>query len=67
MMKALRCCLNGVQAVVEGANMPSTDSAIRAFREAGVLFGPGKAGIDYVDAANRAGFRKVATPCWPMA
>jgi glutamate dehydrogenase (NADP+) len=101
---------NGVQAVVEGANMPSTDSAVRAFRDAGVMFGPGKAanaggvavsgfeqsqnasrlswsreevderlstlmrsihekctdemkrdpGIDYVDAANRAGFRKVA-------
>jgi glutamate dehydrogenase (NADP+) len=101
---------NGLKAVVEGANMPSTDEAIRCFREKGVLFGPGKAanaggvavsgfeqsqnaarlswsredvnsrlkslmqaihqkcaeemerdeGIDYVDAANRAGFRKVA-------
>jgi len=29
--------------VGEGANMPSTPEAIRTFREAGVLFGPGKA------------------------
>jgi len=34
---------NGVIAVGEGANMPSTPDAVRAFREAGVLFGPGKA------------------------
>ncbi len=34
---------NGVIAVGEGANMPSTPDAIRAFREAGILFGPGKA------------------------
>jgi len=101
---------NGVLAVVEGANMPSTDAAARRFREHGVLFAPGKAanaggvavsgfersqnaarlswsheevdrrlkGImksihdkcaaemdqddlaDYAEAANRAGFRKVA-------
>jgi glutamate dehydrogenase (NADP+) len=101
---------NGVTAVVEGANMPSTDEAIRRFRSAGVLFAPGKAAnaggvavsgfersqnatrlswsredvdrrlrdimktihdkcaaemerdgqVDYADAANRAGFRKVA-------
>ena len=101
---------NGLRAVVEGANMPSTDDAIECFRENDILFGPGKAanaggvavsgfeqsqnaarlswsredvnarlkslmqtihqkcademerddGIDYVDAANRAGFRKVA-------
>lgn len=101
---------NGLCAVVEGANMPSTDQAIECFRNEGVLFAPGKAanaggvavsgfeqsqnaarlswsredvnarlkslmqrihekcaeeierddGIDYVDAANRAGFRKVA-------
>ena len=101
---------NGVQVVVEGANMPSTDDAIRRFREQGVRFAPGKAAnaggvavsgfersqnaarlswsreevdrrlkdimstihdkcvdemerddrADYVDAANRAGFRKVA-------
>ena len=34
---------NGVRAVVEGANMPSTPEAVEAFRGAGVLFGPGKA------------------------
>ena len=34
---------NGVRCVAEGANMPSTPEAIRAFAEAGVLFGPGKA------------------------
>lgn len=34
---------NGVQAVAEGANMPTTIEATEAFIEAGVLFGPGKA------------------------
>jgi glutamate dehydrogenase (NADP+) len=34
---------NGVRAVAEGANMPSTPGAIAVFRHAGVLFGPGKA------------------------
>jgi glutamate dehydrogenase (NADP+) len=34
---------NGVVAVGEGANMPSTPEAVRLFQEAGVLFGPGKA------------------------
>lgn len=34
---------NGVIAVGEGANMPSTPEAIRIFQEAGVLFAPGKA------------------------
>lgn len=34
---------NGVIAVGEGANMPSTPEAIQVFRDAGVLFGPGKA------------------------
>ena len=34
---------NGVMAVAEGANMPSTPEAIAVFREAGVLFGPAKA------------------------
>ncbi|TLS48329.1 NADP-specific glutamate dehydrogenase [Paenibacillus antri] len=35
--------VNGVKAVGEGANMPSTLEAIDAFLEAGVLFGPAKA------------------------
>ncbi|MGB3812757.1 MAG: NADP-specific glutamate dehydrogenase [Shinella sp.] len=34
---------NGVIAVAEGANMPSTPEAVRVFQDAGVLFGPGKA------------------------
>lgn len=34
---------NGVMAVGEGANMPSTPEAVRVFQEAGVLFAPGKA------------------------
>ncbi len=34
---------NGVIAVAEGANMPSTPEAAHAFDEAKVLFGPGKA------------------------
>jgi glutamate dehydrogenase (NADP+) len=34
---------NGVIAVGEGANMPSTPEAVRVFQEARVLFAPGKA------------------------
>lgn len=34
---------NGVIAVGEGANMPTTPDAIRIFQEAGVMFAPGKA------------------------
>jgi len=34
---------NGVVAVGEGANMPSTPEAVRVFQQAGVLFAPGKA------------------------
>lgn len=34
---------NGVVAVAEGANMPSTPEAVRAFQAAGILFAPGKA------------------------
>jgi glutamate dehydrogenase (NADP+) len=34
---------NGVSAVGEGANMPCTPEAVKLFREAGVLFAPGKA------------------------
>ncbi|WP_103502568.1 MULTISPECIES: NADP-specific glutamate dehydrogenase [unclassified Streptomyces] len=34
---------NGVRVVAEGANMPTTPEAVRALREAGVLFAPGKA------------------------
>jgi glutamate dehydrogenase (NADP+) len=34
---------NGVQYVAEGANMPSTRSAIEAYMKAGIMYGPGKA------------------------
>lgn len=34
---------NGVKAVAEGANMPCTPYAVEVLREAGVLYGPGKA------------------------
>ena len=34
---------NGVMAVAEGANMPSTPGAIAQFQKAGILFGPAKA------------------------
>jgi len=34
---------NGVVAVGEGANMPTTPEAVKLFQEAGVMFAPGKA------------------------
>ena len=34
---------NGVRCVAEGANMPATRGAARAFEDAGVLYAPGKA------------------------
>ncbi|MEZ5175527.1 MAG: NADP-specific glutamate dehydrogenase [Acidimicrobiia bacterium] len=34
---------NGCMAVAEGANMPTTPTALNLFRQAGVAFGPGKA------------------------
>ncbi|GAA2612518.1 NADP-specific glutamate dehydrogenase [Streptomyces axinellae] len=40
---AVRLAKNGVKAVAEGANMPCTPEAVRVLREAGVLYGPGKA------------------------
>ncbi|QKT14211.1 NADP-specific glutamate dehydrogenase [Rhodococcus sp. W8901] len=39
--KKLVAC--GVQAVAEGANMPTTAQGIKVFRDAGVAFAPGKA------------------------
>ena len=48
---------NGVKAVSEGANMPTTPEAVRILQEAGVAFGPGK-------AANAGG---VATSALEMA
>ncbi|WP_313816960.1 NADP-specific glutamate dehydrogenase [Citricoccus sp.] len=40
---AQRLIKNGLTAVAEGANMPSTQKATELFIESGVLFGPGKA------------------------
>ncbi|MFD3514358.1 NADP-specific glutamate dehydrogenase [Streptomyces sp. NPDC058657] len=40
---ALTLVRNGVRAVSEGANMPTTPDAVRILQEAGVAFGPGKA------------------------
>ena len=40
---AKKLIANGVIAVVEGANMPSTPEAVEALQDAGVLFGPAKA------------------------
>ncbi len=40
---ARKLVANGVTAVGEGANMPSTPEAIRTFQEAGILFAPAKA------------------------
>jgi len=34
---------NGCQAMAEGANMPTTPGAVKALREAGILFAPAKA------------------------
>lgn len=40
---ALTLVRNGVKAVSEGANMPTTPEAVGILQEAGVAFGPGKA------------------------
>jgi glutamate dehydrogenase (NADP+) len=40
---ATRLLSQGVVAVAEGANMPTSPDAVALFQEAGVLFGPGKA------------------------
>ncbi|WP_050528241.1 NADP-specific glutamate dehydrogenase [Pseudorhodobacter aquimaris] len=40
---ARRLVKNGVIAVGEGANMPSTPDAVKVFHDAGVMFAPGKA------------------------
>jgi glutamate dehydrogenase (NADP+) len=41
--EAAQLVANGVIAVAEGANMPTTPEAIEAFQSSGVLFSPGKA------------------------
>lgn len=53
---------SGVKAVAEGANMPATLGASRAFQDAGVLFMPGKAAnaggvaVSALEMAQNAGF-----------
>lgn len=41
--QAAKLVAGGLVALAEGANMPTTPGAIRVLKEAGVLFGPGKA------------------------
>lgn len=57
---------NGVKAVAEGANMPTTIAATDLFLEAGVLFAPGKAanaggvatsGLEMAQNAERMGWK----------
>lgn len=40
---AIRLIKNGCRIVAEGANMPCTPEAVKAFADAGVVFAPGKA------------------------
>ena len=40
---AKKLVANGVMAVSEGANMPSTPEAIKVFQDAKILYAPGKA------------------------
>lgn len=70
---------NGVKAVAEGANMPTTIAATDLFLEAGVLFAPGKAanaggvatsGLEMAQNAARMGWKAekwmpaCITSCW---
>jgi len=54
---AMALIKNGCMAVAEGANMPCTSEAVKAFQENNVLFAPGK-------AANAGG---VAVSCFEMS
>ncbi|MEW2447303.1 NADP-specific glutamate dehydrogenase [Streptomyces parvulus] len=59
---------NGVKAVSEGANMPTTPDAVHLLRQAGVAFGPGKAanaGGVAVSALEMA--QNHARTSWPAA
>lgn len=40
---AVKIVANGAKLVAEGANMPSTEEAVKVFQNAGILFGPSKA------------------------
>jgi hypothetical protein len=54
---AARLVRNGLLAVGEDANMPSTRASVAVFQDAGVLFAPGK-------AANAGGVRRRAASRW---
>ncbi|MCF2530009.1 NADP-specific glutamate dehydrogenase [Yinghuangia soli] len=59
---------NGVKAVSEGANMPTTPDAVRIFQEAGVAFGPGKAANAGGVATSALEMRQNAgRESWPFA
>lgn len=59
---------NGCQLVSEGANMPTNPDALKLFREAGILFGPGKAAnaggvaVSALEMQQNAGWES-----WPFA
>lgn len=59
---------NGCELVCEGANMPTTRAALKLFREAGILFGPGKAAnaggvaVSALEMQQNAGWES-----WPFA
>jgi glutamate dehydrogenase (NADP+) len=56
---------NGVIAVGEGANMPSTPDAVRVFQDAGVMFAPGKAANAGGVATSALEMQQNATrDCW---
>lgn len=59
---------NGVKAVSEGANMPTTPDAVRILRDAGVAFGPAKAANAGGVATSALEMRQNAgRDSWPFA
>ncbi|MFJ8650544.1 NADP-specific glutamate dehydrogenase [Streptomyces sp. NPDC093546] len=59
---------NGVKAVSEGANMPTTPEAVRVLRDAGVAFGPAKAANAGGVATSALEMRQNASrEAWPAA
>ncbi|NVI86734.1 NADP-specific glutamate dehydrogenase [Actinomadura sp. BRA 177] len=59
---------NGVKAVSEGANMPTTPDAVHIFQDAGVAFGPGKAANAGGVAVSALEMRQNASrACWSFS
>jgi glutamate dehydrogenase (NADP+) len=59
---------NGVKAVSEGANMPTTPEAVHIFQDAGVAFGPGKAANAGGVAVSALEMRQNASrACWSFS